>query len=340
MAIGSHTIPRFYLEQFAAIKRVGKPGRVWVYEKDRAVRLASTKAQGYENGYFRYTHPDGRQDESFETTLATIENQCNDILVCARNIAFDLGSSSHRNTLAQYVAVLFARSTTRRTFSAGNWEKIKKPFSQLAQSEGYVRDLAAHYTERTGEVFTEQMARDVLEQVAETFSRKDTVDNAFVTDLLEHAQAAKSDFIRKPWQVWLAPDGSEFVTSDNPVVTFIKFGDTWNPGHGFRRPGVIVVFPLAPSACLIMGETGIVAPGKEYQQIDSDTVVKLNELVISCSDRFVYSRTKSNRTSETVNRLSHLVVPGVNAFMGQMPGTDKIEDHLRNTLGIRKRRVG
>jgi hypothetical protein len=29
----------------------------------------------------------------------------------------------------------------------------------------------------------------------------------------------------------------EFVTSDNPVVTFVKLQeDLWHPGHGFRTP--------------------------------------------------------------------------------------------------------
>src|ERR1700677_335023 len=69
MSIGSHVIPRFYLEQFATKRRQGKPGFVWVYEKGRPPRPSSTKAQGYENGYFTFVHPNGTRDESLKPNL-------------------------------------------------------------------------------------------------------------------------------------------------------------------------------------------------------------------------------------------------------------------------------
>jgi hypothetical protein len=59
------------------------------------------------------------------------------------------------------------------------------------------------------------------------------------------------------WQVWEAPTGAEFVTSDNPVVTFVRLKeDLWHPGHGTRKPGVVVALPLAPTACLTVGFAG------------------------------------------------------------------------------------
>jgi hypothetical protein len=132
-----------------------------------------------------------------------------------------------------------------------------------------------------------------------------------------------------------APAGAEFVTSDNPVVTFMKLReDLWHPGHGFRKPGVVVAFPLAPTACLTVG-----VQGRDFQEVDAATVKRMNELVVSCSDRFVYSKTKSQEIFDMVNTVGGWSVPGKTAFIGQMPGKEQIEEHLRKTMKIPRRKA-
>jgi len=114
-----------------------------------------------------------------------------------------------------------------------------------------------------------------------------------------HADTLKAELVQKPWQILEAPTGTEFVTSDNPVITFLKLReDLWHPGHGFRKPGVIVAFPLAPSACLTVG-----VAGREFQEVDAATVKRMNEMVVSCSDRFVYSKTRSQEIFDMVNTI-------------------------------------
>src|SRR5215469_17982155 len=137
MTIGSHTIPRFYLEQFAnPPKRKGKPGSVWVYSKGRTPYDRSSRSQGYENGYFAYVEPSGKLNEALETRLAELEGRCNDVLASAKSTLFDW-SAAHRNTLAFYASLLFARSTSRKRFSAGSWRKLAEPYSRLAVNEQY-----------------------------------------------------------------------------------------------------------------------------------------------------------------------------------------------------------
>lgn len=337
MAIGSHIIPRFYLEQFAnANRRKGRSGNVWVYEKGKPPRQASTKAQGYENGYFAFVRSDGRRDESFETQLAKLENRCDDVLVCAKSKLFDLRVLIHRTTLAFYMGLLFARSTSRRKFSAGNWAKLKGPFSQLEFNEEYVQDTAAHYTEYTGEVVTPEQVRQLIRKQAQRFSEKEMIGNTFIQDLLFHAEVMKTELVPRAWQVWQAPTGTEFVTSDNPVVTFVRLKeDLWHPGHGFRQPGVVVAFPLAPTACLTVG----FADRPEFQEVDAATVTLLNDIVVRCSDRFVYSKTLSEEIKKMVNEVGRTSVPGETAFVGAFPDAQRIEEHLRRTMGIRRRKA-
>ena len=69
--IGSHIIPKAYLEQFAIRKKArDETGRFFVYEKGKLPRRAAPKAEGVENGYFAFVRPDGSIDESLENSLA------------------------------------------------------------------------------------------------------------------------------------------------------------------------------------------------------------------------------------------------------------------------------
>lgn len=335
MSIGSHTIPRFYLEQFAnPNKRKGKPGKVWTYEKGKVPQLRGTDAQGYENGYFAFVQPDGKLDESFEAKLAELEARCNDTLVCAKSKLFDLSLLIHRTTLAFYMGLLFARSTSRRKFSAGNFAKIQGPFAQLEFNEDYVRDTATHFSEATGETVTADGIRQLIRNQAARFSTKEEINNSFIQDLLIHAETLKTELVPKAWQVWEAPSGSEFVTSDNPVVTFIRLAeDLWHPGHGYRKPNVAVAFPLAPTACLTVGITG-----PDSLKVDAAKVTRVNEIVIRSCDRFVYSKTRSQEIVQMVNNCAGTSVPGENAFVGVFPDEKRIEEHLRRSMGIRRRK--
>jgi hypothetical protein len=57
----------------------------------------------------------------------------------------------------------------------------------------------------------------------------------------------KNVALQKSWQLWRAPRGVEFVTSDNPLVTFIDLGNGGlNSGHGLRKQDTIGIFPIAP----------------------------------------------------------------------------------------------
>lgn len=333
MAIGSHTIPRFYLEQFAnPSKRKGKPGYVWTYEKGKPTHPRSTRSQGYQNGYFAYFKEDGTADESFESRLAVLEDRCSEVLVSAKSQLFDLSSLGYKNQLGFYIGMLFARSTARRKFSESNWAKLQTPFAQLESDENYLRDAAAHYGEVLGEDVTIENIANAIRRVAATFTDKKLTGNSFIKDLLFHAEMLKSEVVPRPWQVLKAPTGTEFITSDNPVITFIKLKeDLWHPGHGFRKPGVVIAFPLAPSACLTIG-----IKGREFEEVDGAAVMRMNDLVVRCCDSFVYSRTLSKEVEGMVNAVSRTSVPGETAFIGALPGTEQIQQYLRKQIGIKQ----
>ena len=42
-------------------------------------------------------------------------------------------------------------------------------------------------------------------------------------------------------------------------------------------------------------------------------------------------------SKDMVDGLAHTSVPGENAFVGRFPNSQQIEEHMRRTLGIRRR---
>lgn len=335
MAIGSHTIPRFYLEQFA-IPRRNKPGRVCVYEKGKPPQARSTKSQGRENGYFQIVRDDGTKDEFTETALAQFEDECLEALVSAKSYLCDLALVYVK--LASYAGMLFQRSTVRRKFSARNWSKLKVPYTSLASNQDYLQDVAEHYTELTGQKIKSEQIAEMIRKQSAMFTDENYTRSTFVSDLAMHIDICKQEMMKKSWQVWHAPQDIEFVTSDNPVVTFRRFftqhEEIWHPGYGFGTKNVVIAFPLAPTACLVMTDTPFRVP---RAGVNADTVRRLNEMLIRSCDRFVYSLTPSPRIAEMVDHFGGTSIPGENAFLGRAIDQPLVENHLRKTMGISKR---
>jgi hypothetical protein len=331
MAIGSHTIPKFYLEQFSKPSaRPGKPGRIWVYERGKAPDERATSVQGVENGYFGYVKPDGTLEESLETQLANLEAECHEILPSAKSELFNWRSFSHRKTFASYVSLLFQRATQSRNVNEQHWDYIQKGFAETIADDKYVGDLAVHYGRKFNQEITITEMRDHLQRAAEGMQKPGEAKNVFLENLLWNTEFIREILLEKQWQIWKASPGAEFVTSDNPVISFVRLNnDELHPGWGFRQQGVVVVFPLAPTACLAMGTTG-----PEFVTFDAEHIMKINELIIRLSDRFVYSKTLSEEIQKLVHSVGGTAKYGANAFMPSETGMPSIKAFIRRNLGL------
>jgi hypothetical protein len=331
MSIGSHIIPRYYLEQFSVPSARKKgPGRVWVYQKRRQPDQRATTVQGFEKGYFAVVQPDGTVDESFETRLAEIEGACNDTLSLAKTVFFDSRSESRRISLAFYAALLFSRATQRRNRNEDTSARVQKEFDEAMNDDAYISDMSSHYSRKLGVEFTPEMARRSLEKASAQMRNPSAVRNNFVSDLLWCAEEIKGLLLKKPWQIWRAPEGVEFITSDNPLITFMPYGNgEMNPGHGFRKEGVVAAFPLAPCACLAMGVNG-----PEYVTLDKARVVKVNETIIRLCDRYVYSKTLSEDVRKFVDDQGGSAKYGKTAFLPLGLKIPTVKEHMRRFLGL------
>jgi hypothetical protein len=333
--IGSHTIPVFYLQQFANESSLGKKhGLVWVYEKGKDPKERSLRVQGKQKGYFAILQDNKSMDDKApEAAITSLENECNDVLFCAKSELFDWSSYAHRKKLAFYVAFLYSRATQRRDHSAKVGLHTYEELEKAAADSELMQELAnAVNSAAKTQVFTaDSMRKCVLKSVCEGRDPKE-MNTHFVSNLRSLAEHLAGLLLQKHWQVWRAPEGAEFVTSDNPVMNFIPLAHgPFNPGHGFNRPSVLTAFPLAPTVCLIMG---VPAGYAESRGVDTETVMRTNEALISICDRYVYSKTRSDSTQALVQQYAGTFKYGENSLMPVGIKLPSVRAFLRQKFGL------
>jgi hypothetical protein len=333
--IGSHTIPVFYLQQFANESSLGKKhGLVWVYESGKEPDQRSLRVQGKQKGYFATLQDDmSMDDEATEAAVTALENECNDVLFCSKSELFDWSSSAHRRRLALYATFLYSRATQRRVHSEKVGLNTYEEFRKAAADSELMRDLSdAVNTAAKQQVFTADSMRDCVLKLVRKGRDPKEINTDFVSELRSLAEHLAGIVLQKHWQVWRAPEGAEFVTSDNPVMNFIplKHGP-FNPGHGFNRPGVLTAFPLAPSVCLIMG---VPAGNTDSRRVDAETVTMTNEALISICDRFVYSKTRSDQIQALVQQCAGTFKYGENSLMPVGIKLPSVRGFLRRRFGL------
>jgi len=329
--IGSHVIPRFYLEQFSTPSKRGKskPGRLWVYERGKEPSQRATSIQGVRNGYFGYVQPDGSFEESFESDLARLERECNDVLICARSDLFHWPRHSQEK-LACYAALLYSRATQRRDSSQKNHIQIVNQMRLASQDRALINDLSQAVSKKIGGEIPKELVLEAITGWLEKAQQPEMSRNAFLSDLLDNARLIANCLLnKKPWRVLRPATGNEFVTSDNPLVTFLPLEtEKLVPGFGFNRKEAVAAFPLAPSACLVMGEWHTART-----ELTPSAHHELTEVFARIADRYVYSRQHSSEVREIVDRIGGTSRYGVNAFIPDVNPPD-VRQILRLHFGL------
>lgn len=311
--IGSHIIPKFYLEQFAtpSDRGKGKPGRIWVYERGKELNDRATTVQGKENGYFGYYRPDGTLEESFETLLAGFEQECDDLLVCAKFDTFNWQHGS-REKLALYAALLYSRARQRRTHAELQWSKILAELREAANDHLLIKEIADVVARKINLPASENAVRNAIANYIAQSGTPHGTKNSFLSGLIESTHLIANFLLEKtPWRILRPAKSSEFITTDNPLISFVPLPNgLLHPGYGFRKQIADAIFPLAPDACLLMGNAWNVP-----RHLDSTMTTRVNEALITICDKYTYSKASSLEVDELVQKYGGTCRYGESAFV-------------------------
>jgi hypothetical protein len=145
--------------------------------------------------------------------------------------------------------------------------------------------------------------------------------NNFLDELLNNANMTADALTDKQMRIWKAPKGTQFVTSDNPLVTFVVVPNgEFAPGFGFRQKETIAFFPISPSNCVSFGSEG--RDPRDHFELSAEAMQKLNWAMIASSHHFVYANTKDAAIQELGDELIGTYIFGENSFIPRGPLSD------------------
>ncbi len=223
-------------------------------------------------------------------------------------------TEKQRTRMAEYWALLFIRADATFHMHRKKWnESLAKAKEKIEFDRSIRQHLARRYSFLTGRNITEHEILQVFQRVIPNLMTESEMRHGFVTQLQRRVELFSKILLAKPWQIWMAPSGLEFVTSDTPVVTMQvdEFGQ-YRVGWGFNRENVIALMPMSSRACLAAGTAH-----SHYRVVETSYVEALNKSVIACGHRFAYSRSLDPAIDVLVQNSLGSIRYGVDAFRGE-----------------------
>jgi hypothetical protein len=301
-----HYVPRFYLKGFTDKQR-----KLWVYEQAKALRPSKPKDEAHRENYYVFTDR-GYPDDQVEKLLSKAESLVAPVICKLRNPQFRM-TEQQRNELYTFIAMTFVRVPAYRDFVDRQAAMLMSRLTlEHARDAKRFRATLEKYEAETGDSVGdyEQLRQFILGGNYEV-SQKSAGYNlkmAFESGL-EISELLETDY---EYDIWYAPQGSFFITCDNPVITIEPDGDgTAFVGTGFARKNTEVLFPLNQKACLRLrrGARG------EQLEIDERRSQQINDLVMGVAQRFLYAPGKYKRISRLFNERGCKLKYGDNALI-------------------------
>jgi len=246
-----HYLPEFYLKGFSTA------GELWVYDRKRGTydkRRPETTA--IRKGFYAVKDEHGKKDYGeVERRLSVIESHA------ARAIQKLDGPLKLKvvelNALALFVALLkfripaFERQMNEIAAMSANVEETKE---LLAPSVAAVQRKLEQQGYNEAESLQE--ARLIYEKVHSGEYQVDISPDFRIQMMAQYSNATTQAFLKKPWALVRSPEGSSFITSDDPLVV-MELSDAPDifsyTGPESIPAGYEFWIPLSRRTCLVIG---------------------------------------------------------------------------------------
>jgi hypothetical protein len=284
----NHYIPQGYMRGFAETKN-----QLHVLDKTKnSIRPTSPKGVGYLRDFYTSDTIDEKDSAEVEKTLGKIETTCLPIL---RKIssANDL-TNPERADLAIYIALQYGRTPFARsradnmaTIIATN--EVKRRLANAANDPKGYQELVGIIRKHDPDL--EIPSR---EKIIEWASRPGmvvnmTIDNgSFAKQFFEQAREIAAGLLEFHWEIYHAPKGAGFITSDNPIGLHVDRKLKEYEVLAILLPGVKRYIPLSSKTCLvIIGEW----EGREikHSTVSKAKVREINKIIFEQAQKYVIS---------------------------------------------------
>lgn len=253
--------------------------------------------------YLRYFTSEGKRVDLFNIAQkrlirgAPLKGQCCRDYFYGKDVAHEQGIAATEGQTAQLFRLIFQHRRLPNSFTAGHVQLCFHVATQALRTQSAADAL--------NEV-VDGMWKEILKKDPTVMDKLDKVhigydDPALVA--IGHAMLAFPLLMDLETRLLVAPKGSEFITSDNPVVMYNKFmmARTLGSNTGFASKGLAIFFPICPFLNLVMYDKGVY----HFGQSKSDQVALASE-----RDVFELNVLQAASASENV----YLFSPTANIF--------------------------
>lgn len=278
MATHQHYVPQWYLRRFS------KNRRLWAYDKrDRVSRLVGYRGQCQRLDYYEIPNllpTDFYWAGSVERKLSEYDRACANCTLHASQLAAGtLMTAEYAAVIAATMLLQVKRSPIARRY-----------YEQLAP--GAIDSAVAPLRS------VDPVGAAIISQSLEKTTRPENSGYWHGIDLLHRGVGSMLRRLLHHRLVLVrAPGGTEFVTSDNPVVIGLEDDAGFHfrrPGIGMDSPGAMVVYPLSPQCALHLfqpdGLQQYVELHLRVVEAKPFLIERANALQLQQCARFVYSR--------------------------------------------------
>ena len=115
-------------------------------------------------------------------------------------------------------------------------------------------------------------------------------------------QKLSEEFFKIKWTFLIAPQGTSFITSDNPCFTISKTKIM----NGLLSPNSTVIFPLRPDVCLY-AKVNIKNKNEQFIKLDKSQVKDINKLILLNSYECIVTKdiAQLNNLTKTFDYKNH-----------------------------------
>jgi hypothetical protein len=281
-----HYVPQFYLRNFA--DGIARQARVAFFDEETR-RLEHTLVRNVgSKRYFNRVEVEGQDPDYLENALAELEGQIAGPLaevIAAR----EFPSDDHFTYVMNLAALISVRNPGMR----GQMEQFHQGVAE--KTLGLIlssKDLWEHQTQKMREDGIELNSDVTYDSMKRFRDEKKYTINIDQTHLigveLEMVQHVLEALANRNWCFARAPYGSQYITSDAPVVLEWSndqdFGPMASPGHGL--PGTVLIFPISSDVLMI----GSFEQSPERLDHTEAQVTSVNTIVARNSRRQIYAR--------------------------------------------------
>ena len=283
-----HTVPRFYLRNFASSDQVGTVILPGEKRFSQSISNASIMTDFYSLG-----EPSTEGSDRFEKVLSVLENHAASVLDRVINGVWPL-EAKDRALIEEFVAVQYLRGPDRRT----HMQNLSAQFARMEISLNGKEQMAQDFAECTGTELDEAQISDLWEQATRVEGPPLTIapeeHAGLIVDLLPDVYWY---FAARPWSL-IRFERQRLLTCDTPVLLVPRSDKPAWEGVGLLTAWALAI-PLSRNIALLMTDPSRLAEHvtREFvasgavDDVESPSAVwarSLRALTIRNARRFIY----------------------------------------------------